>query len=111
MTYKSKLTLFVDLRKVREIAEENGKSPAGHLKAIYEAVRLDFYWKEATFDCVSFDEVAVDKIEMEFRDPFKLLDFFRGDAWRKYLRDVVGDPTELLKRELDNGDGEEGSDE
>lgn len=100
MTYKSKLTLFVDMRKVKEIAEEQKRTTAWYLEHLYSAIRLDISDKKgATFDCFTLDEVEADKLELEFNDIHDLRAFLRSGSY-KYLLDVIGEPMELWKRDF-----------
>lgn len=101
MTYKSKLTLFVDMRKVKAIAEEQKQTISWYLGHLYAAIRLDISDKKgATFDCFTLDKVEADKLELEFSDIIDLKAFLRSGSYM-YLKEVLGEPMELWQRDFD----------
>lgn len=99
MDFKSKLTLFVDFEKVREKAKENGVDVSRYIKKLYDNVRGDVYWLNATFDAFYLDDVDCDKLEIAFDKPTTIPMFLMTSSYKK-LEEVCGKSMDIRKRQM-----------
>lgn len=99
MDFKAKLTLFVDFEKVRAKAEENGVDVSRYIKKLYDNVRGDIYWLNATFDAFYLDDVDCDKIELAFDNPASIQTFLLTSSFSK-LKEVLAKVNEIRKRQM-----------
>ena len=99
MDFKSKLTLFVDFEKVREKAKENGVDTGKYIKKLYDNVRGDIYWLNATFDAFYLDDVDCDKVEIAFDNPASIQTFLLTSSFSK-LKEVLGKVNEIRKKQM-----------
>lgn len=99
MDFKSKLTLFVDFEKVREKAKENGVDVSRYIKKLYDNVRGDVYWLNATFDAFYLDVVDCDKLELAFKKPTTIPMFLMTSSYKK-LEEVCGKSMDIRKRQM-----------
>ena len=99
MNFKSKLTLFIDFDKVRAKAEENGVDTGKYIKKLYDNVRGDVYWLNATFDAFYLDGVDCDKIEIAFDKPESIQTFLITSSYRK-LEEVLAKVKDIRKKQM-----------
>ena len=99
MDFKSKLTLFVDFEKVREKAKENGVDVSRYIKKLYDNVRGDINWLNATFDAFYLDGVNCDKLELAFDNPASIQKFLITSSYQK-LEEVCARSKDIRKRQM-----------
>ena len=99
MDFKAKLTLFVDFEKVREKAKENGMDTGKYIKKLYDNVRGDVYWLNATFDAFYLDAVDCDKVEISFDKPASIPTFLITSSYKK-LEEVCAKSKDIRKKQL-----------
>lgn len=99
MDFKSKLTLFVDFEKVRAKAEENGVDTGKYIKKLYDNIRGDVYWLDATFDVFYLDNVDCDKVEIAFDKPASIQTFLMTSSYRK-LEEVLAKARDIRKKQM-----------
>lgn len=99
MDCKAKLTLFVDLEKVREKAKENNMDVSRYIKKLYDNVRGDIYWLDATFDAFYLDGIDCDKVEIAFDKPASIQTFLMTSSYRK-LEEVLAKARDIRKRQM-----------
>lgn len=107
MTYKTKVTFFVDYERIPDTNGESTENRAEWLGHLYSILREIVARLDGTFDCFHLDNVNSDKIEIEFDDQSNLRHFMERVAY-SYLEDVAGDPMELRKREAKSKKAEAG---
>ena len=99
MDFKTKLTLFVDFEKVRAKAAEKGMDTSRFIKKLYDNVRGDIYWLDATFDAFYLDGVDCDKVELAFKKPTSIPMFLMTSSYKK-LEEVCGKSMDIRKRQM-----------
>lgn len=99
MDFKTKLTLFVDFEKVRAKAVEKGMDTSRFIKKLYDNVRGDIYWLDATFDAFYLDSVDCDKLELAFDNPASIQKFLITSSYQK-LEEVCAKARDIRKKQM-----------